>query len=285
MTLLSPIGGDPATSQARSASLGVATANPFDASAVSWAEAAPATTEAWAGFYLVARVSTAVQAMVQVAKGAAGAETIIATLPLGLTYRGGRAMTYYCPLPIPAGTRLAVGGHCAAAASVVFQVIGVHASEFDTLPPFTVVESGPYQLSDYGNLFKTIDPQNGANTPSARVELSFTGGADDNNVLNGNGLANGYGWFGPVVGDGLTSAQTDNHRLWTLYSGPAGIEVPLFADYWQRVDAVENQSHTGVLAMRRGVDLPAGTRIAAAMQCSTASAGRRVGSIVMVGVR
>ena len=64
MTLLSPIGADPATSQTQSAPLGAATANPFDASTVNWTEATPATSVAWAGFYLVARVSIADQAIV-----------------------------------------------------------------------------------------------------------------------------------------------------------------------------------------------------------------------------
>ena len=286
MTSIVPIGANTGTSEAGVFTMQANTANPFTASNVTWTQAIASTAEAWAGFYLNARIAVADQAIIQVATGAAAAESIIATLPVGMTFRGGRGLSYYVPIPVASGTRVSVGGHSDGTDTVNYQIIGQPSANFDAEPSFTVLESGPYDLDDYTDLFFQIDPGGTAHTKAGWTELSFTGGTNrSNNVLNGDSLGQNYDYFGLIVGDSQTSSQGDNHRLWSLGYGAAASETAIFENMWQRVTGAENQTPNGIIWMPRSGAPAATARIAVDMQCSTNASGSRVGSCVMVGVR
>lgn len=284
MALIESIEGNTADSTAGVVVTGdIRPADPFTPANLTLVEAIASTSEAWAGFWVfTASLRTGV---LTVTTGAAGSETRVASLPTRYTPVSFQHSAIYVPVPVPAGTRIAVGAGVSTTGDVAVQLAGIPSVNFDAEPDFTVMDSGPFHLDDpdYGEPV-VVDPGGTANTKGSWTEISKTAGNGPNNVLNGDSLDHAYSHFGFVLGDDFSNtAQTDHDRLWDVGTGASGSEVAFISNYYQSFTNEEgsNSSHPLMFPW----DKAAGTRVAARMQASITDATDRLGSIYLYGVR
>lgn len=274
-----------ASSTAFSISAQIRIGNPFNAASVTWTEIENSTAEAWAGFFLTSDGSQ-IRGIGLIAKGAASSEVIIASFPTLSTQKTPQR-TMYIPIPVAAGTRLSVGASSSTTATFRGQVVGVPSSNFSAEPAFTVMESGPYNLAggsgSYAN-WASFDPGGTANTKGSYSELSFTGGSNANNVLNGDSLANSLDYIGLMLSDNFGVAQTSQYRLIDVAYGAAASETIILPDAWSRVGSSEQSTAIGSpLWVPWG--RASGDRMSARGQSSITDATDRICTTLMFGVR
>jgi len=220
--------------------------------------------------------------MLFVGIGAASSETIIATIPLAPGFRG-VAFNMPIPVPVASGSRVSVAITRQAAQDVSGQVIGLPSADFDAEPPFTVFESGPYDLSnttEYGK-WPVIDAGATANTKGAYAEIS---NAYTNNVLNGDSLANTYDWFGYSMNANFNTVMSNNTSSMDIATGAASSEVIFGADLEATIKANEATPYSTPLITHTSVGA-SGARVSARMESSLTNALDRVRGVLLFGVR
>lgn len=259
----------------------VRVANPI-ASNITWTEVVASTSEEWGGLSI--SVVNNDRGILFIGIGAAGSEVIIANPPVCTGLR--QPIDIFIPIKIASGTRVAVGCSCFTSATIEGQIVGYPSSKFSAVPSFTVMEFGPYDLTASSSVYgrhKQIDPGGTANTKGAYTEISLTGGNNDNNVLNGNSLANAYDYFGVMTASNFNSAQSVQDRLWDVATGAAASEDIFIPDLYQGTDASEYSSKPNILFDPEGA--VSGARISARMQSSITDATDRIGTALLVGLR
>lgn len=254
--------------------------DPWDTTAFSWTEIENSTTEAWGGFY-VATISPP-KGMIQIAKGAASSEVIIATLPLK-TYANADCMNTYVPVPVASGTRLSIRATVEATGTIEGQVIGIPSTNFDAEPSFTVLETGPYNLNNTTNYGEgvEIDTDGTANSKGSWTELS---NANTNNVIQGDSLGQSYGYLGLLFHDNANPAQTTQTRLWDVALGASGSET-LIAENFHDIVMNTERGALGSAVMWVPWGRASGDRISARLQSTDTNANDRKGSLFLFGVR
>lgn len=288
MAFYVPHGGNAATSGAVAiASPAVRAGDPFAAASLTLTELVASTAEAWIGFDLtiVATASNS-RAILSVFKGAAGAETRIASLPGGPLVSAGAGLQMYVPVPVAAGTRLSIGASGSTTWSGNAQVCGIPASNFARTPSWTVMDCGPFDLSGGSGSYAkavAVDPGATANAKGAWTEIAHSGtGSDANNVLTGTSTPHAYDFFGFMTGDNF-QPQTDQERLWDFAYGAAGSETVFVSGFHERITGGEETTTRSVRWLPWG--RASGDRVAARMQASITDAADRIGTALLFGVR
>lgn len=283
MAWLEPFPSNVADSTAFQISPDTYVADPFDPSNLTWTEVIASTPENFAGFHLNYLSLNDRYGIFFVGIGAAGSEVITSSTPIRIGNRF--SFSFAIPIAISAGSRVAVAHIANSSTSTVMgQIAGIPSSGVAQDPPYTVMESGPYDLSGgfsgYGRAV-TVDPGSTANSKGVWTEISS---ADAANVINGDSLANDYEWLGLMFSDDDQRAAGQD-RLWDISTGAAGAESGsvtisnLYDHYQWEVGILE------AAIQWTGASISAGTRISARMQSSTTDAASRVGSVLLFGLR
>lgn len=258
-------------------------ADPFTPANITWTEVVASTSEDWGGFMINLSPALGKYGVVLFAIGAASSETLIATLPVAQGYSA--PMCLFVPIAVPSGTRISVGASVNTTQQIQGQVTGYPATKFSQLTSFTVLESGPFDVtsgfSGYGR-GPSVDAGGVINTKGAYSEISFSGANDGNNLINGGSLGHDYGYFGVLTHD-VVAAQSNHDRLWDVAKGAVASETIFLPDYYQRVNDRESHGTTSILWDPEGASV--GDRIAARLQSSTADAADRIGSLFLFGLR
>lgn len=281
MAFITPVGANTADSTAVNVVGDVRPANPFVKTGLTFTELVASTSEDWAGFYIVS--SQGREGIMSVWKGAAASEVRVATMPMKSPLLAQDSFMMYVPIPIPSGTRLSINiaGRSTALLNEV-QISGVPSSNFAAEPTFTIMDAGPFDLTNSSTLYgksPLVDPGGTANTAGSYTELS---NADSNNVISGSSLPHQYKYLGFAFGDDEQN-QTAHDRLWTVAHGAAASEVDFITNLYDSVSALETNILNGVLWIPW--DRASGDRISAKMQCSIIDAADRIGSVYLFGLR
>lgn len=259
-------------------------ADPFNPDNVTWHEAVNSTSEDWGGFWVYqGGIAGSGQGILLVATGGVSDRKIIASMPTkSAVYQG---FSLYVPIPVPAGSRVSVAAACAAATFQRVQIVGVKSSAFASTPPFTVLESGPYDLENdpatYGRWVK-LDSGDTKNAQGAFGEISVTGANAGNNRIQGNSLAQSYAYFGALMGDNFNSSSSTFNRLMSIYIGATGSEVALIDNVHDHRNSRETQSNS-VFWDPGGVS--AGSRVSGRVRAARTGVNDRIVSVCLFGVR
>lgn len=190
-------------------------ADPFDPTTVTWTVVDSSTTDNWGGFWIIISTGNTVsKGIFLVATGATSSETIIASCPTSWD-TSAMGFSLYVPVAVSSGTQVQIGISSETSQAYQGQIVGIKSSIFDATPSFTVMESGPYSLAndaDYGRWY-VYDPGATTNTKGSWDTLTYTGGNNANNVLNGNSLANAYDWIGCLYNKNFNTGQGNYYHL------------------------------------------------------------------------
>lgn len=210
--------------------------------------------------------------LVDIAVGAAGAEQII--LP-DLMICGGAAnqfgwATYYFPIPVPVGSRIA-GRYQSTSASgtTVAAIVRLIAPQFSSPPPFSRVTAYGANAADSGGV--SVDPGGSANTKGGWTEIV----ASTSRPLRALSLA---------IGNQANSARTDANYLIDLAIGPAGSEQIVVADQYANASAAYDLPVPRVTPLLPVSTIPSGTRLAARILSTTNDATDRLLDLIVYGV-
>ena len=275
-----------ATSRGYTVAADIRVADPFTESNLTWVEVTGSTAADWTGFYLTiggGSGTSGIKGMVFVATGASASESHVTVLPTMPSLRT-QNWSMYVPIPIAAGTRVAIAVSAEASRTYVGTVTGVLSANFDAEPTYTIMESGPYDLSNtttYGQ-WVTVDPGATGNTKGSWVEVSQT--SYTANVLNGDSLANSYDYFGALFNDNFNAASSTAYGLGDIATGAAASEVTRLGN----LDAYQTQNEQGINTtpiITNVTFATSTTRISARCQCSITNTTDRIRGVLLFGVR
>lgn len=261
-------------------------AAPFvEANMAPWTEVSAATANAWQGFWFWHQDRIGDRGIMLIAKGDVGSEVIIGIVPSTQSAKS----TYfysYVGVPVPSGTRLSVAFASSDAGSLNYvSVVGVVSSIFDATPPWTVMESGPYNLEDdiltYGK-FAPIDAGAVASTKGGYEDVVTTGLNAGNNVIQGDSLAQTYDYLGILFNDNHNTSASNNTTTLDLATGVLLSETAIIEDFTLRKNNVEI-SWNGLIWTPSGVS--AGTRISARASTSEVEPTDRLSGCLLFGLR
>lgn len=260
-------------------------ADPFDETNITWTEVDSSIGEDWDGFTISLTTQYQRFGPFLVATGAAGSESIIAVVPCN-PFRSQRTFTMYVPIPISSGTRIAVGASTSQANTIQGQIEGDPAANHSVHPTFTRLDSGPYNLENNSNTYgraPEVDCGATAHTKSGYVELSWTSGNGNNNLLNGDSLDHDYPWFGIVSGRFGDTSWLDATFLYDIATGAAASETIQFADRFCHTRTYELGNDAA--AMFETDVFGSGDRVSCRAQCSITDSSERVFSPYLLGLR
>lgn len=205
--------------------------------------------------------------LVDIGTGGAGSETVVvANLPeAGPTNR--LLKPYFCPVAIPAGTRISARCQCgAASAGAIFVMAYV-------LPAPSVGLDDCTTLTTYGADPSTtrglsIDPGGSANTKGSWVELSAS-------------TSDPIDWILPCIENLGDTVQSICEWLVDLGTGGAGSETVVVANLQFQSNSITNLKIPAYPPIP--VDrIAAGTRLAVRAQCNITTAGDRLLGFILV---
>jgi len=209
--------------------------------------------------------------LVDVAVGAAAAETIIAgNLYIG---SGDGAQTadgygYLLPVSIPAGTRLAARCQSVGLASTISILAVLLGEGFITPPGLGRITTYGANTADSGGT--QIDPGGTAHTKGAYSEIVSS-------------TTNPIRWLTITIGNMDNDVRTTALWLIDVAIGAAGSEQVLIANLMLNCNT-SNDMVSPQIFPPLGVNIPAGTRLAARAQCSIIDATDRLIDILLYGV-
>ena len=209
--------------------------------------------------------------LIDVAVGAAGSEVVIAENLFSGSGDGvpsADGCGYLLPVSIPAGTRLAARCQAAAASNIIRILVVLLGEGFITPPGLGRVTTYGANTADSGGV--QIDPGGTAHTKGAYSEIIAS-------------ATNPIRQLTIIIGGQNNNLRTAATWLVDVAIGAAGSETVLIANLMLNcsasVDIVQPQTFPPL-----GVNVPAGTRLAARAQCSIIDATDRLIDIFVYGV-
>lgn len=242
----------------------------------SWSQVTASTTadSTWAQVMIRCAASPGPASVIDIGIGAAGSEVVVAAnLIYSAVYV--RTVDYLLPLQIPAGTRIAVRSSSSTASEVNAVV------QFVTFDDTFISTGGPSGVDTYGfvsatNLGTLIDPGVTPNTKGSYAQLTAST-TDD--------IAGFFMGFDNQT-DPASGSVGNLYWLVDIAVGGAGSEQPILPNYLLFGYSVNGIALVNNMASPYfPMKIPAGSRLAARSQCSTATSPDRRMGITFYGVR
>lgn len=183
----------------------------------SYGELIAATSAAWAGFWLQVTAGSNSRFLVDLATGAAAAETVVVpNVPVLPSTVGAGVQLIFIPLNIAAGQRIAVRARCSSATqNLVVGVTGVKRNA-NSLPLFNNCESvAPADLTNTRASTTTITPVSNASPGTGWTTLTAS-------------AAHAYGAIIPFLGTGASNPATAQTIGLRLATGAASSEAVFY---------------------------------------------------------
>lgn len=206
-------------------------------------------------------------ALVDIAMGGAGSERIFIE---DLLIQGPRAvMSYFLPIYVPGGVRLAARAQSSTNSGTQFVSIMLLQNQFGSMPPLTRARTYGANAADSGGT--SVDPGGTGNTKGSYVQITGSTAWEHKGIIIGQNQDKNTG-----------TSQAD--WLVDVAIGGAGSEQIIIPDLWI------NQAQTGLAASTPSVTpfipytIPAGSRIAIRAQCTISDATDRLCDYVVIGL-
>lgn len=261
--------------------------NPYNIASYSWTEVVSSLPVDMGGFFISSEAG-ATKGIIVVATGGAGAENIIATVPLTSAYR--ETASFFVPIALASGVRVSIAVATNNTSTIRGQCVFLPESDFGMVTDFTVLESGPYNLDGGSSTYADwapVDSGGTANTLGSWTEASITTThSAANNKINGDSLDHDYRYLGALFNSNFNTANQDQDRLWTWGYGASGSETEIATSIYQFATGSEQHSTDRQIfwANTEGRDNTS-ERHAFRLQSSITDATDRIGGTLLFGLR
>lgn len=235
----------------------------------SWTELVASLSADIDGFTLLGNLTGGNMAKMDVGIGAAGSEVVVAGDLAIIGRQGSPVGAYDVPIPIAAGSRIAVRGiGIGAAPTAIVSLLGwVNGSV--PMPTYTALTTHGFSAASSPGV--SVDPGGSANTKGSWTQLVASTALDYEGLIVALTNLNDF-------------AAADATWLVDIGTGGAGAETVLIPDLYAGMDSGNDFAYPLGGLGPFAVDIPAGTRIAARAQSTTTTAGDRPIGVVVYGL-